>query len=272
MSKKNKKILSQKLTDLVGKYSGSNILYQLEKEYKILPNRLVNVDEIDDSVFLKRIKYNQKQLDVLINAYNNNSFIEPLIVRPKKDHYEVVVGRRRLHAVRASEKSQIHVIVGDFSDEETLLIMLTIARDEHNVNPIELALIFSYLTRDYNYTQQQLATLTRISRPQVTNICRMLTLPDSIVSDVIRGKLKFGHARSLITLPENHALELAEIAKKEALNVRSLELLAQSYKTNKKIEHHPLDIEKDGLKVSVTFKNKTEQDKFIKYIKSHYGS
>ncbi|HKL84242.1 MAG TPA: hypothetical protein VJZ48_02080, partial [Bacilli bacterium] len=60
MSKKDKKLLTQKLSDLVGKYSGSNILYQLEKEYKGLPNRLVNVDEIDDSIFLKRIKYSQK--------------------------------------------------------------------------------------------------------------------------------------------------------------------------------------------------------------------
>ena len=195
----------------------------MKKEYKVLPNRLVNVDQIDDSVFLKRIKYSQKQLEVLINAYNNKSFIEPLIVRPKKDHYEVVVGRKRLYAARLSDIDQIHVIVANFSDEETLLIMLTIARDEHSVNPIELALIFSSLAKEYKYTQQQLAQLTKISRPQVTNIMRMLNLPDQIVNDVIKGKLDFGHARTLITLPENIAIELAEYTKKEGLTVRQLE-------------------------------------------------
>lgn len=272
MSKKDKKVLGQKLSELVGKYSGSNILYQLEKEYKGLPNRLVNVDEIDDSVFLKRIKYSQKQLDVLIQAYNNKSFVEPLIVRPKKDHYEVVVGRKRLHAARLSQIGQIHVIVGDFSDEETLLIMLTIARDEHNVNPIELALIFSYLIKDYKYTQDQLARLTRISRPQVTNITRMLNLPDQIVSDVIRGKLDFGHARSLITLPENKALELAETAKKENLNVRQLEKLVASLKNNNKIEVDIPSISEGELTISLTFKTKTEKEKYLKEIKKHYGN
>lgn len=272
MSKKDKKILTQKLTDLVDKYSGSNILYQLEKEYKVLPNRLVNVDEIDDNVFLKRIKYNPKQLETLMNAYNNNSFVEPLVVRPKKDHYEVVVGRKRLHAVRASQKHDIHVIVGDFSDEETLLIMLTIARDEHNVNPIELALIFSALTKDYSYTQQQLAKLTRISRPQVTNISRMLTLPDSIVSDVIRGKLKFGHARSLITLPENRALELAEVAKKENLNVRALEQMARRFKVAPKKMRPTIELEETDLTLSLKFKSTAEKEKFKKLIKERYGN
>ena len=80
MSKKDKKIVAERLTDLVGRYSGSNILYQLEKEYKGLPNKLVDVEEIDDNAFLKRIKYSQKQLDILINAYNTNSFVEPLTI------------------------------------------------------------------------------------------------------------------------------------------------------------------------------------------------
>lgn len=272
MSKQDKKLLGQKLSDLVGKYSGSNILYQLEKEYKTLPNRLVNVDDIDDSVFLKRIKYSQKQLEVLINAYNNKSFVEPLILRPKKDHYEVVVGRRRLHAARLSRIREIHVIVGDFSDEETLLIMLTIARDEHNVNSIELALIFSHLSKDYKYTQEQLAKLTKISRPQVTNISRMLTLPDQIVNDVIKGKLDFGHARALITLPENKAIELAEQAKKENLNVRQLEKLARLAKMNKKATEPSLKIIEEELEVTISFENNEEKAKFLKLVKRHYGN
>lgn len=272
MSKPKKKILTQKLTDLVDKYSGSNILYELEKEYKVLPNRLVRVDEIDDSVFLKRIKYNQKDLDVLINAYNSNRFVEPLIVRPKKDHYEVVVGRKRLHAVRASNQKEIHVIVGDFSDEETLLIMLMIARDEHNVNPIELALIFQHLTSDYHYTQEQLAKLTKISRPQVTNICRMLSLPDQIVNDVIRGKLKFGHARALITIPENLALELAEKTKKENLNVRELEHLVRESRPSAKWTENKVKIIVNGETISVTIKDKEEREKLLKILNSKYGN
>lgn len=271
MSKTKKKILTQRLTDLVDKYSGSNILYQLENEYQVLPNRLVKVDEIDDSPFLKRIKYNQKDLDVLIEAYNSNTFVEPLVVRSKKDHYEVVVGRKRLHAVRTSSKKEIHVIVGDFSDEETLLIMLTIARDEHNVNPIELALIFMHLARDYHYTQAQLAKLTRISRPQVTNITRMLTLPDQIVNDVIRRKLTFGHARALITLPENLALELAEKAKKENLTVRELEQLARYSRPSSSVQTSSKKISVNGDKITITVKDEKEREKLVKLITEHYG-
>lgn len=270
MSKKNNKLIAQRLSDLVGKYSGSNILYQLEKEYKGLPNKLINVESIDDSVFLKRIKYNQKQLEVLINAYNSNTFVEPLIVRPKKDHYEVVVGRKRLHAVRLSNVKQIHAIVGDFSDEETLLIMLTIARDEHNVNPIELALIFSYLSKDYQYSQLQLAKLTKISRPQVTNIIRMLNLPESIINDVIRGKLMFGHARSLVTLPENKAIEMAEIAKSRQLNVRQLEKLVRHYKNGIDNAGKKVTITEDDKSVTLTFNDADEKAAFVKSVKEKY--
>ncbi len=270
MSKKDKKVLNQKLSELVGKYSGSNILYQLEKEYKSFPNRLVDVDDIDDSVFLKRIKYSQSQLEVLVEAYNKKTFIEPLIVRPKKDHYEVVVGRKRLHAARLSQLQQIQVIIGNFTDEETLLIMLTIARDEHHVNPIELALIFSYLSRDYHYTQKQLAHLTRISRPQVTNITRMLSLPDPIVNDVIRGKLDFGHVRALITLPENIALELADKAKKDHLNVRQLEKLVKKTKTNENLQVIK-SVKEEGLTVSLTFVNEEAKQKFMVKVKDEYG-
>lgn len=270
MSKKDKKIVAERLTDLVGRYSGSNILYQLEKEYKGLPNKLVDVEEIDDNAFLKRIKYSQKQLDILIHAYNTNSFVEPLIVRPKKDHYEVVVGRKRLHAARLSNMKQIHVIVGDFGDEETLLIMLTIARDEHHVNPIEMALICSVLSKDYRYSQSQLAKLTKISRPQVTNITRLLTLPDTVINDVARGKLQFGHARALITLPENKAIEFAEIAKKDNLNVRILEQMVRSYKNSDEHQNKRIHIREQKSGLTLSFSDEETKLEVLKYLKDKY--
>lgn len=219
---------------------------------------------------MKRIKYSQKQLDILINAYNTNSFVEPLIVRPKKDHYEVVVGRKRLHAARLSNMKQIHVIVGDFGDEETLLIMLTIARDEHHVNPIELALIFSVLSKDYQYSQSQLAKLTKISRPQVTNITRMLTLPDGVINDVARGKLQFGHARALITLPENKAIEFAEIAKKENLNVRILEEMVRSYKSSDEHQSKRIHVREQKNGLTITFADDQTKQEVIQYLKEKY--
>lgn len=227
---KNKRVLTTKLSDIVNKYSANNVIYLLEREYKAYPVVKVPTNQIDDNKYLNKIKVNESQLTFLVNAYNKNLPLEPLIVRRKKEHYEIVVGRKRLFAARIAKAPECHAIVVDYSDEEMLLVLLMIARDEHNVNPLEMAVICSQLYKKYNYSQEELAKLTRQSRSQISSLMRILNLPDEVLNLLIKGKIKYGHARALVTLPENLAIELANRVVTEGLTVRDIENANKKYR------------------------------------------
>lgn len=268
----NKNILRENLAQIVEKYSEFNILFQLEKEYQSLPNKLVDVSQIDDNRFLKQFKFAKSDIITFIKAYEAANFVAPLIVRQKNDHYEVVIGRKRLHAARTIKLDQIHVLIGDYTDEEVLLMLLAVARDEHNVNIIELALIFKNLITSFNYKQEHLAKLSHLSRPQVTNILRLLNLPEVVVNDVIKNKLSFGHARALVTQPEDIIIELAEITKKQKLNVRQLEELVRAKRSSKEVKKtKPYQISEDELSLNISFNNKKDKNKVLTLLKKHYG-
>ncbi|MGI6644817.1 MAG: ParB/RepB/Spo0J family partition protein [Bacilli bacterium] len=267
---KNKKIINTKLEDIVKKYSDTNVLFLLEREYKSLPITKIKTTDIDDNRYLKQIKIQKDQLNFLLNAYANNIPLEPLIVRPKKDHYEVVVGRKRLHVARKVNVEEVNAIVIDYTDEEMLLILLMVARAEHYVNPIEMAIICSSLSRKYNYSQETLARLTHQSRSQISSFTRILTLPDHVLNLVSSGKLKYGHARALITLPENLAIELADRAVKENLTVRDLERENRKYRginNNNKISKletkYNASIKEGDNELNIKFKNKADFAAFL---------
>ena len=270
LDNEEQKIINTKLEDIVKKYSDTNVLFLLEREYKSLPITKIKTTDIDDNRYLKQIKIQKDQLNFLLNAYANNIPLEPLIVRPKKDHYEVVVGRKRLHVARKVNVEEVNAIVIDYTDEEMLLILLMVARDEHYVNPIEMAIICSSLSRKYNYSQETLARLTHQSRSQISSFTRILTLPDHVLNLVSSGKLKYGHARALITLPENLAIELADRAVKENLTVRDLERENRKYRginNNNKISKletkYNASIKEGDNELNIKFKNKADFAAFL---------
>lgn len=269
MNKKNK-IVKNDLKELVSKYSKTNVLYLLENEYKSLPMKKVVVNDIDDNSFLKQIKFQKEDLSFLINAYLTNVPLEPLIVRQKKDHYEVVVGRKRLYAARAANIGELPVMVANYNDEEMLLILLAVARDEHHINPIEIAIICSSLSKKYKYSQESLARLAHQSRAQISSFIRILTLPDQIINMVLKNKIKYGHARALITLPENIAIDLANKVVKKGLTVRDVEKEARLYrgekedKRLKKLETKlNVKIVKTKKKISLEFENEADLAAFL---------
>lgn len=275
MKKDKEKIIQSDLSRLLKKYSKSDVIFTMEKEYQSASTRMIDVALIDDNSILKKLKPSEKAVKVLADSIKDNGVIAPLVLRAKKDHYEVVIGRKRLFAARSAGLKQIPALIHDYTDEETLLILLAVTRDEHDANAVEMALIAQQLVRNYQYTQSQVATLAHLSRPQITNMLRLLHLPDSVIASIASGKIQYGHARTLITLPESMIIDMVKQIELEKLTVRQVEE-AVSLMKGKIVTTKPFaDIEQKynahfkqkQNTLSITFNDETQLQEFIHYLK-----
>lgn len=261
MKKDKKTILNQNLSDLISKYGQTNVLEQLEKEYLTLPLKQVETKDIFDSSYLEKVVIKQETIENIVFDYSKNRIIEPIVVREYKGKYEVVSGRKRLAAAKLLQIEFLQVIVANYTDEETLLVLLAHARDEHKHNPLELSYILCYLVKEYKYKHDTLGKLTFLSRSQVTNILRLQKLPDVVLHNLSEGRLSFGHARALIGVNENEVNELVNAIINTNLTVRELEeLLKKEARENTNAKKRRVIRTKN--KVSVIFSSEAEAIEF----------
>ncbi len=221
-------ILKQQLSDLISKYSQTNVLEELAKAHTNRPIQMLPIDLVTDNNFVKKITLSRKKIARFVENYQRNILLEPLVVRARGDKYEVIIGRRRLAAARLAGITEIPVIVMNYNDVETLLILLAKARDAHGTNVLELAYIFSVLSAKYDYSHQSLADLTFRSRSQVTNILRLLKLDSEVVKALNNEQITFGHARALIPFDHEKSLEYLELIRVNNLSVRETETLIKT--------------------------------------------
>ncbi|MCH4202090.1 MAG: ParB/RepB/Spo0J family partition protein [Bacilli bacterium] len=273
MKRNDETIVKTNLSRLVKKYAQSDVIHSMEREYKSAPAFYIDTDLIDDNSFLKKLPMRPGLISSLAVSFENGDIIEPLVLRPKGKRYEVVMGRKRLLAAQKVKLSHLPAIVKEYTDEEVLLVLLAIARDEHDVNPIEQALIASYLVSMFGYTQNAIATLTHQSRPQVTNIMRLLKLPESIMNEVSLGNLSYGHARALCGVSEDQKLSVYEQIKDNHLTVRQTEdLINKSYRKEEKKRAKKFSYSKivhiNGIEVKVSFSSLQAMEDFLSYLKN----
>lgn len=273
MKRNDETIVKTNLSRLVKKYAQSDVIHSMEREYKSAPAFYIDTDLIDDNSFLKKLPMRPGLISSLTVSFENGDIIEPLVLRPKGKRYEVVMGRKRLLAAQKVKLSHLPAIVKEYTDEEVLLVLLAIARDEHDVNPIEQALIASYLVSMFGYTQSAIATLTHQSRPQVTNIMRLLKLPESIMNEVSLGNLSYGHARALCGVSEDQKLSVYEQIKDNHLTVRQTEdLINKSYRKEEKKRSKKFSYSKivhiNGIEVKVSFSSLQAMEDFLSYLKN----
>ncbi|MCH3976495.1 MAG: ParB/RepB/Spo0J family partition protein [Bacilli bacterium] len=273
MKRNDETIVKTNLSRLVKKYAQSDVIHSMEREYKSAPAFYIDTDLIDDNSFLKKLPMRPGLISSLAVSFENGDIIEPLVLRPKGKRYEVVMGRKRLLAAQKVKLSHLPAIVKEYTDEEVLLVLLAIARDEHDVNPIEQALIASYLVSIFGYTQSAIATLTHQSRPQVTNIMRLLKLPESIMNEVSLGNLSYGHARALCGVSEDQKLSVYEQIKDNRLTVRQTEdLINKSYRKEEKKRAKKFSYSKivhiNGIEVKVSFSSLQAMEDFLSYLKN----
>ena len=170
--------------------------------------------------------FDEEALDELAGSIKEVGLLQPIVVRPHGDEFELIMGERRLRAHQRAGLDTIPAIVRATDETHLLRDALLENLQRVQLNPLEEAAAYQQLIDDFECTQEQVAAQVHKSRPHVTNTLRLLKLPPTIQRRVAAEVLSAGHARALLSLDDSSAQErLADRVVREGLSVRATEEL-----------------------------------------------
>ena len=188
---------------------------------------LIPIEKIQPNRNQPRKTFSEEELTELKNSIESKGLLQPIIVREKGGYYEIVAGERRWRASQLAQLHEIPALIKDLTDIEVLEIAIIENIQRSNLNPYEEALGYKQLLEKFNYTQEELASNLGKSRVYITNLTRLLNLPDSVLKFLKDGTITVGHARALIGVDK--ALEIAKSIVKNELSVRETERLVKEF-------------------------------------------
>jgi ParB family chromosome partitioning protein len=160
----------------------------------------IAVDRITPSPFQPRRSFDDAKIEELASSIRNQGIIQPLVVRPKGDQFELIAGERRWRAAMKAGLSRVPAVVRAASDHEALQLALIENLQREDLNPIEEANGYRRLQEEFRWSQEEMAEKVGKSRPAVANALRLLSLPTQVQQEVASGNLPAGQARALLGL------------------------------------------------------------------------
>ena len=196
----------------------------------------LRISEIEPNRKQTRQDFDEAAIAELADSIRQHGLIQPIVVRPMEEGYQIVAGERRWRACRMLGMSDVPVVVKDFTDEETAQIALIENIQRQDLNPVEEAAAYRALMDEYGMTQEALSKAVGKSRSAIANSVRLLNLPDEIVEMLRKGKLSAGQAKAIASADsEDTMLEIAKLAADGKITVRGIEKLA-SERSDKDVE------------------------------------
>jgi len=160
----------------------------------------VAIDRITPSPFQPRRTFDEAKIEELAASIRNQGIIQPLVVRPKGDDFELIAGERRWRAAMKAGLSRVPVVLRDASDHEALQLALVENLQREDLNPIEEAGGYRRLQEEFHWSQEETAEKVGKSRPAIANSLRLLSLPSEVQQEISAGNLPAGQARALLGL------------------------------------------------------------------------
>ena len=248
--------------------------------------KLIHIKDIQKNPYQPRKDFPEERIKELAQSIKENGLIQPIIVRQSPViGYEILAGERRYRASILAGLSEVPVIVKNLSDQDMMLHSIIENLQREDLNPVEEAKSYQSLI-DKGFTHAEIAEKMGKSRPYITNLVRLLSLPDDILTEVENGRLSQAHARLLIQLSNQEQKKLLGRIQSEDLSVRQVERLLQEKKKKtlkekdhfikeeeeslKKILGLDVDIKlqkKDAGKITISFHNQEEYQRFINSLK-----
>lgn len=183
---------------------------------------------IDRNPRQPREAFDEGSLQDLTTSIEAVGVLQPIVVRPSGDRYQIVMGERRVRAARAAGLERVPAIVRTTEDDQLLRDALLENVHREDLNPLEEAAAYKQLLADFGITQQELASRLGRSRPVIANAIRLLNLPGSVQRRIAARTLSPGHANAVASLDDPVQQErLADRIVAEGLTVRMAEELAQ---------------------------------------------
>ena len=173
--------------------------------------------------------FDEEKIKILSESIKNYGVLQPIVLKPDdKGKYMIIAGERRYRASKLARKSDIPAVIKDIPMKDIMEIALIENLQREELNPIEEALAYRSLIKNYEVTQEEISEAVGKSRPHITNTLRLLNLPQKIMDMIDQGQITAGHGKALLRVnDENLQLELANKVIAEELSVRATEALAK---------------------------------------------
>lgn len=230
------------------------------------------IETITANPYQPRRIFDEEKLRELADSIKEFGIVQPLVVRKKGEAFELVAGERRLRAAKLAGLANVPVVIKDYDDTKMMEIALIENIQRHDLTPIEEAQGLRRLMSEFKLTQEQVAEKVGRSRVAVTNILRLLNLPQEIQNEIINGTLTMGQAKQLLGLPKKEQqLEVAKSIIANGWSSRMTEEVVRKLKEGRqlKIVREIIEAEKEEkLKTKKSKRKVTENDVFCRDFES----
>ena len=249
---------------------------EIDEKGRIL---MLKLDLIQPNKEQPRKTFDEEQINELAGSIKQYGVLQPLLVQKSGSFYEIIAGERRWRAAKAAGLKEVPAVLKEYSRQEAMEISLIENVQRADLNPIEEALAYQQLIREFDLTQEEIAARVAKSRVAITNTMRLLKLDEQIQNMLIQGVITSGHARAFLSL-EDKGLQLkaAKEVLDKKLSVRETEklvkLLQKPEVKKEKVEKVNSFIYKDieekmkailGTKVTVDHKSNNKGKISIEY-------
>lgn len=190
----------------------------------------IAISQIEPNPGQPRTDIDEDGIAELADSISKVGLLQPIIVRPHGEIYQIIAGERRWRAAKAAGLERVAVRIMSADDTSSLELALIENLQRQDLNSMEEARGYRRLLTDYQMTQAELANKVSKSRSAITNALRLLDLPDEVQELVYDGRLSAGHARAVLSIPDEELrLKLAQKVVSEGLSVREAENLARLF-------------------------------------------
>lgn len=187
----------------------------------------LRLSEIEPNKNQPRTYFDPEALGELTESIKIHGLLQPIVVRPMPGGtYQIVAGERRWRACREAGLNTVPVIIKDLDDKQTMELALIENLQRKDLNPVEEAMGYSRLIKEFKLTQEQVSERVGKSRSAVTNLLRLLALPEKMLDALEKGLITQGHARALLSFENEEKRNVAFELALNGASVRQLEAIA----------------------------------------------
>ena len=197
--------------------------------------KLLKISLIQANPSQPRKRFSYEELKELSESIKQFGVIQPLLVKKQGPIYEIIAGERRFRAAKLAGLTEVPVLVRSYDEKLSREVSIIENIQREDLNAVEEALAYQSLISEYDLSQEELAERLSKKRTTITNSLRLLKLEEEILNYIREGKLKEGHGRALLAIPEGKKrLALARECVEKKLSVREVEKRSQEQTVQKK--------------------------------------
>ena len=234
------------------------------------PTCKIRTDLLQPSPFQARRLFSDEAIAELSYSIQQHGILQPLLVRKKNDHYELLAGERRLRAAKQLHLIDVPIIECDVDDATAMAFGLIENIQREDLNAIEEAEAYERLLNEFQLSHDLLAEKIGKSRSHITNLLRLNQLPENIKQHLSRNEITMGHARAILSLPEFQQQKMVARIIQEGLSVRQTEQWVRGLSESSEEKTKPIFELSDDLKNHIFLWKNQLQEKYHADVKIQF--